>query len=692
MAQETLEPPKVKKIPTELNKHGQTRIDNYYWLNQRDNDDVIAYLEAENTYTDSLMKHTQGMQEKLYEEIVGRIKKSDQSVPYSLNGYSYYTRYEDGKEYPIYCRKKIEAISESGEEKLSEELIAIDVNEMAQEHEFYSLIPRGASDDNTLMAFMEDTVGRRRYTLQFKNLESGEILPDLIPDVASFAWAADNKTVFYVRKDPVTLRAYQMYRHEIGEDPKKDDLVFEEKDETFDLYVSRSKSRQYIFSVSYSTLSTEYRFIQADRLNDDFTTIHRREAKHEYFVDHYEANFYIRTNWEAQNFRLMVCPTEKSYKDNWRELIPHRENVLLENVEIFNEHLVLSERKDGLTGIRVMPWGSPNEYHIEFEEEAYVAYPSTNPEFATQKLRFSYSSMTTPSSIYEFDMKTQSRKLLKQQEVVGGYNPSDYQAERLMAPAEDGTLVPISLVYKKGLNKNGNNPVLLYGYGSYGYSLDPSFSSVRLSLLDRGFVFAIAHIRGGEEMGRSWYENGKMFKKKNTFTDFIACGKHLVKEQFTSPDKLFCQGGSAGGLLIGAVINMAPELFHGAIAAVPFVDVVTTMLDESIPLTTSEYDEWGNPNNKDSYEYMLSYSPYDNVTTKNYPHLLVTTGLHDSQVQYFEPAKWVAKLRDKKTDNNRLMLKTDMEAGHGGKSGRYKRYTDTAFNYAFLLDLAGIKE
>ncbi len=685
-------PPMAQKVPKELTIHGDTRVDPYYWLNQREDEKVIAYLTAENEYTEAMTKHTEALQEKLFEEIKGRIKQSDMSVPYRENGYSYYTRYEEGQEYPVYCRKEVLNPSEATAKELGSEEVMMNVNEMAKGHNFYSLGGLNVSDNNQLLAYFVDTVGRRKYTLHFKNLETGEILEDEIPDVAGFAWSADNKTIFYGKKDETTLRPYQIYRHRLGTSIREDKLVYQEDDETFGTFVYRSKSKDYVILGAYSTLSSEYRFLPADQPENDFQVFLPREENHEYDLDHYQDKFYVRTNWQAQNFRLMEAPVAQTAKENWKEVIPHRDDVLLEGLEIFKEHLVLQERIQGLTNLRIIRWDNGEEHYLDFGEDTYLAYTSTNPEFDTPVLRFGYTSLTTPNSTYDYDMNTKEKTLLKRQEVVGGYNPEDYQSERLYATAKDGVKVPISLVYKKGLEKDGQNPLLLYGYGSYGASMDPYFSSTRLSLLDRGFVFAIAHIRGGQEMGRQWYEDGKMFKKKNTFTDFIACAEHVIDLKFTNPEKLFAEGGSAGGLLMGAVVNMRPDLFKGVIAAVPFVDVVTTMLDESIPLTTGEYDEWGNPNIKEQYEYILSYSPYDQVEAKSYPNLLVTTGLHDSQVQYWEPAKWVAKLRDLKTDNNLLLLKTDMEAGHGGKTGRFKQYKDTAFEYAFLLDLAEVLE
>ncbi len=674
-------PPKAKKIPKALKIHGDTRIDNYYWLKERDNPDVIDYLKAENDYTDAVMAHTKDLQEKLFNEIVGRIKQTDESVPYKKNGYFYYERYEEGNEYPLYCRKK-------GTMDEQEEIL-LNVNEMAKGHNYFHVRNLNTSIDNQILAFGVDTIGRRKYVIHFKNLANGKVLSDKITNTTgSVAWANDNRTVFYTTKDE-TLRPYKIFKHKLGD--SNDTEVYHEQDSTFDCYVYKSKSDKYLMIYSDHTLSTEYRFLDADQPDGQFKVVHPREKDLEYHVDHYKDKFYIRTNWQAKNFKLMETPLIRTHKKYWKDVIDHREDVLLENMELFKNFLVLQERKDGLTQLRIIKWHDMSDHYLDFGEPAYVAYASYNYEFDTDVLRYEYSSLTTPKSTFDYNMITREKKLLKQQEVVGDFVSSDYQTERLMADARDGTKIPISLVYKKDMKKE-NMSVLLHGYGSYGYSEEPYFSSVSLSLLDRGFIYAIAHIRGGQEMGRLWYEDGKLFKKKNTFTDFIDCGKYLVEKKYTSPQKLFATGGSAGGLLMGAVMNMQPDLFKGIIAAVPFVDIVTTMLDESIPLTTAEYDEWGNPNEKDYYEYILSYSPYDNVEAKEYPALLVTTSLHDSQVQYWEPAKWIAKLREFKTDNNLLLLKTDMEAGHSGTTGRFKRYRDTALEYAFILDQASIDE
>lgn len=679
------EPPVAEIIPKEMMIHGDTRVDNYYWLNQRENPKVIEYLEAENAYKEAVMKHTEPLQEKLYEEIVGRIKQTDISVPYRDNGYYYYTRYKEGGEYPIYCRKK--------ETLEADEEILLNVNEMAKGHDYYSVAGHSVSTNNKLIAFGVDTVSRRKYTIHFKDLATGELLPDQIPVTSGRAtWANDNKTVFYALKDETTLRPYKIMRHVLGTDVSSDEEIYEEKDVTFDTYVGKTKSKRFLIIASSHTLSDEYRFLDADNPMGQFRIIQPRERGLEYSVDHYKDKFYIRTNYKAKNFRLMETSINKTTKESWVEVIPHRDDVMLGGFEIFKDFLVVSERIKGLPNIRIIKWEDRSEHYLDFGEETYSAGISANPEFDTVLLRYSYTSFTTPSSVFDYNMNTREKELLKQQEVLGDFEPTNYHAERHYATARDGTQVPISLVYRKGLEKNGDNPLLLYGYGSYGSSMSASFRSDRLSLLDRGFVFAMAHVRGGSEMGRYWYEEGKLLNKKNTFTDFIDCAEYLIAEKFTNPDKLFAIGGSAGGLLMGAVLNMRPDLFKGVIAAVPWVDVVTTMLDESIPLTTSEFDEWGNPKNEEYYRYMLSYSPYDNVEAKDYPAMLVTTGLQDSQVQYFEPAKWVAKLRALKTDDNILILNINMGAGHGGVSGRLRRYKETAMEYAFMLDLIGIKK
>ncbi|MCG8411748.1 MAG: S9 family peptidase [Bacteroidales bacterium] len=677
--------PIAKKISKELSIHGDTRIDNYYWLNERENPEVIKYLTDENTYTKSVLKKTEKFQEDLFLEMKGRIKETDESVPYKDNGYFYYTRYEEGKEYPIYCRKK--------ESLDNQEEIMLDVNKMAKGYDYYNVGGLSVSPDNKLLAYGVDTVSRRKFTIMVKNLETGEIYSDKLEVTTGYAaWANDNKTMFYTQKNAETLRAEKIFRHVLGGKQNDDKEIFFESDETFGVAVWRSKSDKYIMISSYSTMSDEYQFIDANKPMSEFKIVQKRERGLEYSVSHLGEYFYIRTNLNAQNFCLMRTHINKTEKENWEIVIPHREEVFLEGIQLFRDYLIVAEREEGLTKFRVRNWKTKKEHYVKFDEEVYMAYLSTNPDFDTELLRFGYTSMTTPNSTYDYNLRTQEKELKKQQEVIGDFNPENYETKRLWAKADDGTQVPMSIVYRKGIKLDGNNPTLLYAYGSYGATMDPYFSSVRLSLLDRGFVYALAHIRGGQYLGRQWYENGKLLKKKNTFTDFNDCAEHLIAIKYTNPDKLFAMGGSAGGLLMGAIVNMQPELYKGVVAAVPFVDVVTTMLDENIPLTTGEFDEWGNPKEKEYYDYMLSYSPYDQVKAQNYPAMLVTTGLHDSQVQYWEPAKWVAKLRDMKTDNNMLLLHTNMEAGHGGASGRFEALKEVALEYAFMFNLVGIEK
>lgn len=672
--------PKAPQKPTVLETHGHQRIDPFYWMNDRENPEVIEYLHAENKYLEEVMKPTESFQKRLFEEMKSRIKEDDQSVPYFKSGYFWYVRYRTGGEYPIYCRKP--------KSLENQEEVILDVNELAEGKSFYQVGGSATSPDQKTLAFAADEVGRRIYTIHFKNLETGEISTKSIPDVTgNFAWAADNLTLFYSKQDPETLRSHKIYKHLLGTDPEQDKLIFEEKDEEFSCVVHKTKSEKFILIHSESTISSEVRFIPADQPDASFEILQRRIPQLEYAADHYGDHFYIRTNDQAQNFKLVKAPITNPSKENWEDVIPHRPEVLLEDFDLFSNFLVTQERSNGLTQIQIKPWEGEG-HALQFDDETYTAWISTNPEFDTSTLRFGYNSLVVPSSVFDYDMISREKTLLKQQEVVGGYPSEDYYSERIWAKSENGVLVPISLVYKKSFfDKTGENPLLLYAYGSYGYSMDAYFSSNRLSLLDRGFVFAIAHIRGGEDLGRHWYENGKLLQKRNTFSDFIACAEHLVRERYTNPNHLYAMGGSAGGLLIGAVINWRPELFNGAIANVPFVDVVTTMLDESIPLTTGEFQEWGNPKDPEYFKYMLSYSPYDNVEPKDYPNLLVTSGLHDSQVQYWEPTKWVAKLRDLKTDQNLLLLHTNMEAGHGGASGRFNALKELALEYAFLLML-----
>ncbi|MBR0177224.1 MAG: S9 family peptidase [Bacteroidales bacterium] len=673
-------PPRATIHPHAMTMHGHTRIDNYYWLNERENPEVIAYLEAENQYADACLKHTEPLQQQLFKEITGRIKQDDNSVPIKIRDYYHYTRFEEGKEYPIYCRKKhsLDAPEE----------IILDGNVLAEGHAFFQIGEVSLSEDDRLLAYSVDTVSRRIYTVFVKDLETGELVGDPIENTSgNVVWASDNKTLFYGVKDE-TLRPCKIMRHRLGTDPKDDVTVFEEADETFVTYISKTKSRKYLIINSESTLSSECRVLESDQPEGEFRVFQQRQPDMLYGIDHYGEHFYIQTNADgAKNYKIMRTPIGQTEKPNWEEVIAPRDQVMIEGFTIFSRFFVIEEREGGLVKIRVKSWAGQTDYYIDFGESAYTAGVGANPDFEATTVRYAYTSMTTPSSVFEWDMERRTKTLLKQQEIVGGYNPNDYVTERLMAPSHDGVLVPISIVYKKGLAKNGQNPLVLYGYGSYGSSMDAYFSLARLSLLDRGFVWAIAHIRGGEEMGRQWYEDGKMLNKKNTFLDFIACAEHLINNGYTSPQKMFAMGGSAGGLLVGAVVNMRPDLWKGVIAQVPFVDVVTTMLDESIPLTTGEYDEWGNPNEKQYYDYILSYSPYDNVEAKDYPAMLITTGLHDSQVQYWEPAKWAAKLRALKTDHNPLYLKTEMDYGHGGASGRFEGYKEVALEYAFMLDV-----
>lgn len=682
--------PVAEKKAKELVAHGDTRIDNYYWMNDYfkkgpDSAKVVEYLTAENAYLDTMLSGSKKLREDLFAEMKARIKEKDESVPYKDNDYWYYSRFEEGKQYPIYCRKK-EAL------EAAEEIIH-DANKAAEGKNYYSASGLTVSDNNELLAIGEDDVSRRLYKLRFKNIQTGGYFPETIINTqgGSYAWAADNKTVFYIKKDVTTLLGYQVWRHELGNDPSKDILIYEEKDNRHYINVGKTKSKKYILINSeLSEQQSEVRFLDTSTPAGTFTVFYPRTMGLVYDVAHYNDKFYIRTNLDAQNFRLMECPLDKTSKENWKEVIAHRPDVLLESFSIFKDHLVLSERKEGLMNLRIINQKDKSDHYIQFDEPAYMANININTDFNTNLLRFSYQSMITPASIYDYNMDTKARELKKQQEILGGYTKEEYTTERSFATARDGKKVPVSIVYKKGIQKNGSNPLLLYAYGSYGNSMDAYFDRDILSLLNRGFVYAIAHVRGGQEMGRQWYEDGKMLKKKNTFTDFIDCGEFLIKEKYTSKDHLYAMGGSAGGLLMGAITNMAPDMWHGIIAEVPFVDVITTMSDADIPLTTNEYLEWGNPANKEEYLYMKSYSPIDNVEIKSYPNLLVLTGLHDSQVQYFEPAKWVAKLRELKTDNNKLLFHTNMDAGHGGASGRFDYLKEVALQYAFLLALEGM--
>lgn len=681
--------PIAKIIPHQTILHGDTLIDNYFWLRNKENKEVIDYLNAENAYKDSVMAPTKALQEKLFNEIKGRIKEDDQSVPYKEGNYYYYSRFEKGGEYPIYCRKK-------GSLSAKEEIL-LDGNILGKGKSYFNIGGLEIADNEQIMAFAIDTVSRNNYTLKFKNLQTGEILKDQIKntEAGNYAWTADNKSIFYIKRDQTTLLGYQVWRHALGTDVKADKLIYEEKDNQFYMGLYRSKSKKYIINLSsHNGISTEYRIMDAGNPSVNFNVFLARKDGHEYNIDHFENKFYVRTNMGgATNFKLMeVTENETNNPLAWTEVIPHREDVYLDGLEVFKKHLVIQERKEALLQIRVIDQATKKEHYLNFGETAYDAGIGNNPDFNTETLRYNYTSMTTPNSTFDYNMESKEAKLMKEQEIPGGYDKSQYVTERHWAQARDGVKVPISIVYKKGFVKNGTAPLLQYAYGSYGSSTDPYFSSARISLLNRGFAFAIAHIRGGQEMGRNWYEDGKMGKKMNTFYDFIDCSEYLIKERYTSAKHLYANGGSAGGLLMGAVANLKPEIYHGIVAAVPFVDVINTMLDETIPLTTGEWLEWGNPKIKAEYEYIKKYSPYDNVEKKAYPNLLITTGLHDSQVQYWEPAKWIAKLRAMKTDKNILIMDCNMDAGHGGASGRFRSIKETARNYAFILNLEGVNE
>ncbi|WP_297804082.1 S9 family peptidase [uncultured Polaribacter sp.] len=685
--------PLATKEAKKLEKHGDVRVDDYFWMRLSDDQKnalekdahtkkVVSYLEEENVYYNEVTKPTKPFQEELFEEMKGRIKEDDSSVPYKDNGYFYITSYKVGNQYPIYSRKK--------ENLEAKEEILFDVNEMAKDFDYYQLGGLNVSNNNKLIVFATDTVSRRQYFLRIKNLETGEIYKDIIENTSGGSvWANDNKTIFYTKKDPVTLRSSSVYRHVLGTPTSDDVEVFHEKDDTFGTYVTKSKSDKYIIIGSYSTVSSESQYLDADNPTGEFTMIQPRERDLEYSVSHFGGHFYLLTNkGNATNFKLMKTPISKTSKENWVDVIPHREDTLLEDFSIFKDFLVLEERTNGLNKIRIKRWDKKEDYYLPFNEETYSVGVYANPDFDTDVIRYSYNSFTTPSSVIDFNMNDQSKEVKKEQEVLGDkFKKENYLSKRVWATTRDGKKVAISMVYHKDTALTKNTPILQYAYGSYGYTIPDSFSTTRLSLLDRGFVYALAHIRGSEYLGREWYDDGKMLNKKNTFNDFVDCSQYLIDNQFTSPKHLYAMGGSAGGLLMGAIINMNPELFNGIIASVPFVDVVSTMLDDSIPLTTGEYDEWGNPNEKKYYDYIKSYSPYDQVEAKDYPNIMVTTGFHDSQVQYWEPAKWVAKLRNLKTDKNLLFLDTNMEAGHGGASGRFDSLKETAKMYTFFLAL-----
>lgn len=673
--------PIAKQIPKVLEKHGDTRIDNFFWMNERDAPEVLSYIEEENTFYNQKTEHTSDFQKQLFEEMKGRIKEDDSSVPYKNNGYWYFTRYEIGKEYPIYSRRK-------GTIDAKEEIL-VDCNILAKGEDYFQLGGLSISPDNTLMAFGVDTVSRREYTIKIKNLVTNEVYEDRIEKTTgSCTWANDNATFFYTKKDEVTLRSDSIFKHVLHNN-QEDILVFHEADETFNTFVYKSKSKKYIIIGSSSTLTSEYQLLLADNPNGEFKLFAARERGIEYGIAHYQDHFYMLTNKDdATNFKLMSTKEGSTAMEHWEEFIPHRPDVLLEDIDIFEEYYVLSERENGLTQIKIVRWDGTEAYYLPFNNETYTAGVGTNPDFNTKILRYGYNSLTTPSSVIDFDMELKTSEIKKQQQVLGGdFKEENYISERIWATADDGTKIPMSLVYHKNTPLNGTSPLLQYAYGSYGHTTDPYFSTVRLSLLNRGYIYVIAHVRGGEYLGRPWYDNGKLLQKKNTFTDFIACSKALIEKNYTTAKHLYAYGGSAGGLLMGAVANMAPDLYNGIIASVPFVDVVTTMLDDSIPLTTGEYDEWGNPNSLEYYRYMKSYSPYDNVLPQAYPNMLIMTGYHDSQVQYWEPLKWVAKLRTMKTGTNEVFLEVNMDAGHGGASGRFESLKEVAKEYAFLLDL-----
>ena len=682
MLKPNVAPPVAKRIPKEDVTNGDKRIDNYFWLREKTNPEVIKYLEAENAYTDAVMKPTEELQKKLYDEMYSHIKQTDTNVPYRLGNYYYYSRTEEGKQYPIYARKR-------GSLDAAEE-ITLDLNEMAKGLKFLAIGAYRVSDDGNLLAYTTDTTGYRQYTLQVKDLRTGQLLPDRAERVDQVMWSTDNKTLFYVTEDQVTKRSDKFWRHALGSD--KSDLIYDEKDELYDISAFRSKDKAYIFVESGSKTTTEYRYLPASNPTAELKIFLPREMDHMYYLDHRGDLFYIRTNQGAKNYRLMTVPTSNPQKKNWKEVIPHRKDVKLDDFDLFANHLMLSEFEGGSQKLRIVDLRNNKAHTIEMPDPVYSVFEDNNPEFNTSVLRYRYQSMVTPSSIYDYDMDARKSTLMKRTEVPGGFNSANYTTERVYAPATDGTKIPISLVYRKGTQLDGKNPMLLYAYGSYGAPTWPGFSSNRLSLLDRGVVYAIAHIRGGGEMGEVWREQGRMMFKKNTFTDFINSAEYLIKQKYTSSNRLVIQGGSAGGLLMGAVTNMRPDLFKAVVAQVPFVDVINTMLDASLPLTTSEYLEWGNPNEKKAYDYIKSYSPYDNITAKAYPAMLVKVSLNDSQVPYWEGTKFVAKMRELKTDNNLLLLKVNMGAGHGGSSGRYDALHDIAFDYAFMLTQMGINQ
>lgn len=677
-------PPIAKVRQKEHFIHGELRVDPYFWLRERDQPGVRAYLEAENAYTNRLMKPTEALQETLYNEMVGRLKETDLTVPVKMDNYFYYTRTEKGKQYPIHCRKKgtLDA----------EEEILLDQNQLAAGKAYFRIGVFEVSPNHQLLAYSIDSTGSETYTIYVKDLSTAQTFPDEIPNTYySVEWANDNQTIFYTTLDE-SKRPFKLYKHLLGKSPSEDELIHFEEDEAYYLWLSKTKSKQYLLLSLESNSTTEAWFLNANQPDERFKLIHPRQHEMEYYVDHHGDQFYIWTNDQARNFRLVKTPVSHPDRKHWTEVVPHRDSVKIDDIDLFKNHLVLHERENGLKRIRITDLRTHATHYVDFPEPVYTYWQNENPEFDTATLRFTYTSLVTPRSVFDYNMADQSRVLKKQDEVLGGYNLSDYQSERIFGKASDGTRIPISLVYRKGAVRDGSHPLFLYGYGAYGISIDPGFNSQRVSLLDRGFIYAIAHVRGGGEMGRSWYEQGKLLNKMNTFTDFIACAEHLIHEKYTIPDNLVMAGGSAGGLLVGAVANLRPDLFKAVIAKVPFVDVINTMLDASLPLTITEYEEWGNPNDQTHYDYLKTYSPYDNVAARSYPNILITAGLNDPRVPYWEAAKWTAKLRANKTDHNRLLLKTYLGAGHSGSSGRYDYLKDTAFEYAFILDVMGITE
>ncbi len=679
---ENLVPPVAKAIPKIDTLHDDVRADNYFWLRDRNNPEVIEYLEAENEYTNFMMKHTEEFQEKLYEEILSRIKETDLTVPEKLDDYYYYSRTEEGKQYPIYCRKR--------ESLDAEEEILLDQNVLAQGYDYFDIGIFAISPNHKLLAYSIDTTGSEEYTLSIKDLNTGKLLSERIFNTAySAAWANDNRTLFYTVLDD-TKRPYQIYRHKLGTVQNEDVLVYHEKDPMLWLALSKTRSKDYLIIDLGSHAMTEVHYLNANTPEEHFRLIHPRQQEMEYYIAHHSDKFFILTNDNAKNFKIMEAPVNEPVRENWKEVIPHRDSVKIDGIDVFKNYLTVYERENGLQKIRIIDLQSNESHYVDFPEPVYTFWPGGNREFDSHLLRFSYTSLVTPRSVFDYDMANRTRELKKQYEVLGGYEPLLYQSERIFARAHDNRMIPISLVYKKGIKKDGHNPLYLYGYGAYGSSWDPYFSSIRLSLLNRGFIYAIAHVRGGGEMGRYWYEEGKLLNKKNTFTDFIACAEHLIKEKYTSSDKLVITGGSAGGMLAGAVANMRPDLFQIVVADVPFVDVLNTTLDSSLSRSVLEYDEWGNPYNEEYYYYIKSYSPYDNVAARDYPHMLITAGLNDTRVTYWEAAKWTAKLRALKTDNNTLLLKMNMGAGHMGASGRYDFLKEIAFEYAFIFDVLGI--